>query len=296
MSGGWGAGSWGTSEWGVGSLDGLERPVIFPVDPKPGAAGVSPGTHVTLEVVDADGINLSSLNIAIAGTYYVLGGNETNGAKATFTSIDNGYHVQVDLPGELKVDTSPEVFVTVLDNLENLGSFAYSFNVGNEPSIIRVGNPKPNILRVYFNKPMKLSDEFFSVQNWRISPVSDGARELRITDVRATEAQAEVAILGYEGGGSTYELSVHNLLSSDGRIVAGGKMEFDILYEGEDPPTVRLFDTVFGPLGMSQRSKRRRTIEGHVINRSIAIGMDEQFRLRLGKLGAANGRPGSRRT
>jgi hypothetical protein len=155
-------------------------------------------------------------------------------------------------------------------------------------------------LVAYFNQPMAIDGTFLFAPNWPVEPV-DNAVPLTITSVMASSRKPDVALLRYTGGGSEYELTVLRVLSQAGDPLQPGynSVVFEILFGEEEEPTIRLFDTVFGPIGTSQRLLQYRTMDDHVKDRSIAIGMDEQLRLRFAAMDATtvrDGLPGGRRT
>ena len=124
---------------------------------------------------------------------------------------------------------------------------------------------------------------------------------MEITEIVASDAQADVAHLRYTGGGSTYSLKAVGILGEDGSPLEYGfdNVEFEIVFGEEEDPTVKIFNSVFGPMGVSQRSRTRRSIDEFTANRAIALALDEQFRLRFQQLDntvGRDGRDGKRRT
>jgi len=149
---------------------------------------------------------------------------------------------------------------------------------------------------------MKIGASFILPDNWRVTPVSEDDAPISITKVTVTTTQPDVAFLWYAGGDGQYELqALSSIVSQDGDPIEVGfnKTVFDLVYAQEDEGTIRLFDSVFGPLGISQRLINRRTMDELASERSLAIALDEQFRLRFQQLDdtvGRDGKPGKLRT
>lgn len=293
------AGNW-VGNWGwepdqvpVGS------PVIFPLDPHDEELGVAQRAVLYVRLADDEGVDLSSLQVIVNGTIWVMGGVATSGATLTTTAnAFNGFDIAVAPAMSYVFGTRQEVAITVGDNDSQTTTLLYHFWVGVGPRLIRVINPFEGSLRAYFNRPMLINQAFLSPASWTITPVSAGAAPLEITEVVASTDQPDVAHLRYAGGGSTYRLSVINVLSLDGDDLEHAESTFEILFGNEEDAKIRFFNSIYGPLGISQRVRMRRSMDDHVAGRAIAFALDEQLRLRVQRLdGTAgrDGRPGKRR-
>jgi hypothetical protein len=186
------------------------------------------------------------------------------------------------------------VTVAVRDDHGNLADLAYAFHVGVGLRMIGVRNPAPNVLVAYFNRPLRQDAALRFAPNWVITPASAGAAPLAVVEVLTNTTHANAVTLRYRGGGSVYRLT-----ASQVEDASGGQIDpdfnsslFDIRFGDEPAPTVRLFDTVTGPIGLVHQVGLRRTMDGHVIGRSIALGMNEQFRLQAQNLDGSAGRDG----
>lgn len=299
---GWGRGIWGTSQWGSGITIPPAPPRIIPIAPEPDQTGVPQSRPITISFTDETQVAPSSLYIAVTGNTYVQGGVAINGATLEVeANAYNGFDVELKLPSRYPLGSRQEVVVAVQDVDGDRSDLVYYFRVGIGPRLLNVLNPMPGVLLAHFNEPMLQDEAFLTPGNWPVEGVSSDAVPLTITEVFAHANNAHTATLHYEGGGSTYELTVLNVISQDGDPLELGYNSaiFELRYGAEADPVIRLFDTIFGPVGISQREITRRTIDDHVVNRSLAIGMDQQFRLRYQSLdGTAgrDGRPGIKRT
>lgn len=302
MTQGWGSGEWGSSQWGLGSIPPVSLPTITPLDPLENGVDVPQSKRISIRLTDNTGVVLSSLTLSVSGIIYVLGGVAQNGATFTTTANDgNGFDIELSLPDPMPLGTRQEVAVLVRDSESNEATKNYFFTVGIGPRLINVRNPQPGVLAAYFNRPMRIDSAFLFAPNWVVEAVTPGASPVAITEVMANPGKPDIAFLKYEGGGSDYRLTVLRLLSQEGDEMQLGhnSVVFELIFGAEDDPTIRLFDTIFGPIGTSQRLRQIRTLDDHVVNRSIAIGMDEQFRLRFAALDQTtvrSGVPGKRRT
>jgi len=299
---GWGELPWGAGPWGAGISDGVAPPAIVAVDPEEGSSGIASSTHVSIGVSDEQEVNVDTLLLSVGGITYVRNGVAINGATITAAPNEqNGFTAQVDLPIDLEVGIFHDVNAMVV-NISGIRTIKqYTFQVGVQPRLLQVKNPAKGILIAFFNQAMKHNADFLSAANWKVDPVSDGAIPLSITEVIANSTQPDQAILRYEGGGSTYKLTTFKLVSASGQQIEPGYESalFDILFKQDEKPKIRLFDTIFGVVGVSQGVISRRTMDDHVAGRAIATGMDEQFRLRMQTFDGAQGRtgkPGTRRT
>lgn len=298
---GWGRGPWGFTPWGFGTVDlPVGPPIIYPLDPHDEEAGVSQRAKLYVRLADDTGVGLTYLRVDVNGVIWVLGGVAQNGAVLESSLNDyNGYDIVVTPPAAYPLGSRQEVTISARDSDGNLTTLVYHFVVGLGPMLIHVVNPFEGALRAYFNRAMRVDDALRSPKNWTITPISAGAAPLEIVSVAAASNQPDVVQLGYEGGGSIYELAVINVVSLEGDPLEENAVRFEILFGEEERPQIRFFDSIYGPLGISQRARTRRSIDDHVANRAIAFGLDEQLRLRLQRLDGTvgrDGRPGKRRT
>lgn len=304
---GWGLEEWGTSQWGFGAdlpfAPDPVPPVITAVDPRQEQTGLPQTKPICISLSDDTGISLGTLQISVSGLNWVFGGVAVNGAVMNLEANgQNGYDLELFPPTAYPNGSRQEVSVHVRDIGGAASDLVYYFTVGVGPRLLTVRNPQPNLLLAHFNRPMRLDDTFFFVGNWRVTPVSPGAAPLTITEVTTTTSQPDVAHIRYSGGGSEYQLTVlPSILSQDGDALEQGfnTVLFEILFGDEDEATIRLFDSVFGPLGISQRVATRRSMDEHTADRSLALALDEQFRLRFQQLDntvGRDGRPGKLRT
>lgn len=298
---GWGSGAWGVVQWGwgIGQIP-VGPPIIFPLDPQDEETGVAQRAVLYIRLADDAGVGLTYLQVVVDGVIWVLGGVAKNGALLTATlNAYNGYDLEITPPSAYAFGSRQEVSVTARDSDGNTTTLVYHFKVGTGPRLLQVINPFEGTLRAYFNRAMLVNNAFLSPTNWTITPVSAGAAPLEITAVEATTDQPDVAQLRYSGGGSTYLLSVINVESLEGDELEQNEAEFEILFGQEADPQIRFFNSIYGPLGISQRIRTRRTMDDHVAGRTIAFALDQQFRLRLQQLDGTvgrDGRPGKRRT
>lgn len=298
---GWGQGEWGETQWGLGTFPIVSAPIITPLSPLKNGFDVPQSQPISIRFSDNSIVLLSTLIVTVGGINYILGGAPRNGGTFTVVANDyNGFDIELRLPDLMPIGSHQEVSVTVRDDDANESSVQYLFTVGIGPRLLDVKNPRPGILAAYFNRPMAIDGTFLFAPNWQVEPVG-AAVPLEITEVMASSSKPDIAFLRYEGGGSEYILTALRVLGQDGDPLQPGYNSalFEIIYGEEVAPTIRLFDTVFGPIGTSQRLITRRTMDDHVINRSIAIGMDEQFRLRFAAMDQTiirGGAPGGRRT
>jgi len=293
---GWGSGSEGTSRWGVGDdLAVSDGPIIDPIDPVENASGVARTRPLTVRLKDDVGIDSATIFVSIDGVQYVRGGVVVNGATYTATANSfNGFDLVVTPPTAYDSGAKPEVQISVTNGLGQTSVLVYRFTVGVGPRLLGVKNPSPGILLADFNQSMMVDNTFRDIGNWQVEGVSADALPLTITKVSSTTLAPNRATLEYEGGGSTYELVVVNIVSKDGESLEFGfdRVQFELTFGAEDVPVVRLFDSVFGPLGISQREVRRHDVDRHAANRSLAVALDEQVRLKFQQLDATAGRDG----
>lgn len=296
MAEGYGSGFYGTSEYGVGTTpDPAVPPVVIPLDPAESTTGVAQLKPLSIRLIDDVGIDIGTLTVSVGGVNWVVGGVEQNGATMVATlNNQQGYDLTLTPPSQYENGSKQEVSVLVRDVEGAETSFVFFFFVGIGPRLISIRNPMEGLILAHFNQPMLLNSTFFSAPNWGITPVSVGAAPLEVTEIVASAAQPDVAHIRYTGGGSTYLLKLTGILGEDGSPIEDGfnSLEFEIEFGEEDAPTVRLFDSVYGPLGVSQRARKRRTFDEFTANRSIALALDEQFRLRFQQLDDTIGRDG----
>lgn len=297
---GWGGGPWGISTWGPGIPH--SPPTITPITPLPDETGVPQSLPLRISFTDESQVIFNFIRITIGGVIYFSGGVALNGANVTTeVNAGNGFDFEVRTPEKYPIRSRQEVTVYAVNFNDEISELVYYFSVGIEPKLISVSNPSPGILLAHFNEPMLHDAIFLSPSSWTAEATTSSTIEIEITNVYANPTHAGTAVLHYVGGGGIYELTVNGVSSSIGGVVEKGNNTaiFELIYGDEEIPSIRLFDTIFGPVGISQRTLNRRTMDDHVSNRSIAIGMDEQFRLRLQNLdGSArqDSRPGIRRT
>lgn len=301
-SGGWGTGAFGTSQWGSGITPGTSFVRVQAISPVANQVGVAQSQPICISISSAVSIEFASIRVAVGSTIYFFSGAAQNGATVDIVANDgNGFDIELRLPTLFPLNSRQEVTVYARNSSDEDTDFVYYFSVGVAPALVSISNPSTGILLAHFNEPMKHDSSFLSNGSWKVATITTGASDVVITKVSASSSNASTAVLHHTGGGSVYELTVLALSSHAGVPLEASNSSalFEIIYGEEDAPTIKLFDTMFGPVGISQRSIRRRTMDDHTINRSIAIGMDEQFRLRFANLdgsAGSNGRPGIRRT
>jgi hypothetical protein len=297
-----GKSKWGDSHWGSGVIPPPGPPVITPLSPVDSETDVSQSAPIFIRFTDDSFVDQATLSISVGPTVYVLGGSAQNGALLFVTLNDgNGFDVELRLPSPYPIGVQQEVVVYVRDDNSEASELIYRFSVGVGVRLLQVRNPEPRILVAYYNRPVLQNASLRFVPNWIIEPISAGAAELEITEVLSNSNYPSMVTLRYIGGGSTYKLTNTQIFDSAGNPIDPdfNSALFEILFGDEPDPSVRLFDTIYGPIGISQRFRLRRTMDDHVVGRSLALGMDEQFRLRMANLdGSAglDGRPGKNRT
>lgn len=291
---------WGDTRWGSGLTPLALPPVITPLDPIDGAVDIAPSTPIFLRLTDDAFVDQATLQITVGATIYVLGGVAQNGAILVVAlNGGGGFDIDLRLPAALS-GGSVEVQVAVRDQQGNQAVRQYGFYVGVGLRLVQVRNPAPNILVAYFNRSLRQDDDLRFVPNWAIQAVSVGAAPLAIVEVVTNATHTNLVTLRYRGGGSVYRLLASRVLDAGGTPIslAFSSALFEILFGDEPAPTVRLFDTIQGPVGIVHQVGLRRTMDGHVINRSLALGMSEQFRLQARTLDGSvgrDGRPGKNR-
>lgn len=276
-------------------------PSIIALSPADGTTGVAQNAPLVIRLGDEVAVAANSISVVVDGTRYVFAGAAENGATyAAVANSFNGYDITVQLPTTLAVDQIHFVQVVASDGV-NPTTYVYSFRVGLLPRVLSVVNVGPDLLMVKFNVPMADDAAIRTPSNYAITPVSAGAAELTITEALFSSSQPDTVVLRYEGGGSTYSVSINNILAASGLSLEynGDTAEFEIIYKGQPAPRIRLFDTIYGPIGVSQVGVTRRTVDGLVINRAIANATDIQMKKRLAGLWdgtySRDPRPGARR-
>lgn len=296
-----GRGQWGSAQWGSGVTPPPGPPIITPLSPVDEESDVSQSAPIFIRFTDDDLVDRGTLRISVGATTFVLGGVAQNGAYLSMTSnTGNGMDVELRMPERFPIGSQQEVTVYVRDYEGSPSELIYRFMVGVGLRMIQVKNPSPNILVAYFNRPLQQGEALSFPSNWKIDEVSVGAAPLEVVKVMTNANNPDVVTLRYAGGGSTYLLTARTIRDVDGNRIDPNHNSalFEIVFGDEPAPTIRLFDTIYGPVGIRHRARLRRTIDDHVVNRSIALGVDAQFRLRLGNLdGSAgnDGRPGKNR-
>jgi len=293
---GWGVAEWGTSAWGSDAAN----PWVEAIAPRPDQRGVGVSIPLQIRFTDRTALLPGSIQVVVEEVAYVINGSAANGATATLTANEmSGYDLVLTLPEPFSNGEVVEVYTRVTSTSQLTTEYTYYYEVGTPLRLISVVNPTEGILVARFNEPMRIDTSFLDRRNWQITPVSEGARELSITAISAVVQAPGVARLSYVGGGSTYTLSVSNLQGLGGNVLEGSSVLFELVYGTEDDFSLKLFDSIFGAVGISQRVRRRRTMDSLVANRSLAIGLNEQLRLKFQQLddtAGRNGKPGKRRT
>lgn len=302
MPAGLGASKWGLAQWGTGTVPPVGPPVIEPLYPVDGTVDVSQGSPLFIRFTDDSFVDQATLSISVGPTVYVFGGVAQNGATLIVTpNAGNGFDVELRAPTPYPLDTTIQVVVSVKDDASNIAGLSYWFSVGVGLRLLKVRNPEPNVLVAHYNRALLQDAKLRSVASWTVTPVSEGARPLEITEVSLNPLLPDVVTFRYQGGGSTYELSNLFVYDKDGSQVDAqyAKANFRISFPDDPAPTVRLFNSVFGPMGVVHQQRFRLTIDNHVITRSIAAATKAQTDLRAKNLdGSAgrDGRPGTKRT
>jgi hypothetical protein len=168
--------------------------------------------------------------------------------------------------------------------------------------LVSATNPTDGVIVARFSTAMRRDAALAAMANWSCVPASNDAQPITLTDVvLPSRAHPEMVVLRYSGGGSDYTLAVRGVRSAAGELIDGTQASrpLTIGRPGDVEPTIRLFDTVFGPLGMAQRPPGRRTVDQLVANRAIATAVSEQLKQRLASsdgTAGRDGRPGLGRT
>lgn len=293
---GWGRAPWGRSAWGGV----YEPPAIIPVQPVADAQTASLGAPLVIQFRDQTGINASTIEVMVDGISYVRNGEARNGAEVALAANSfNGLDLELRLPFQFVEGQRLEIVVYVEGVTCTPAELVYYFRAGTGLRLLQVLNPSAGVLVARFNGAMRIDGSFLDPLNWVITPITAGAKELVVVSVAASQALPDTARLAYVGGGSSYTLSVKNAAGALGALLLVDEGDFDILFPSEDEFELRLFDSIFGAIGISQRVRQRRTMDALVANRALALGVDEQTRLRFQQLddtAGRDGRPGKLRT
>lgn len=301
---GWGSGPWGSTPWGEGApLETLTPAAITPLDPLENASGVPASSHISIRFTDDLQVLGDSITIAVNGLHYVIGGVPQLGANFISTpNAENGFDTELDIPQDFDLGSTQEVFVTCLDSSGYLSVLTYYFTVGVGLRLLAVSNPRDKTLVAHFNKPVARNQDFFFTGNWVVTRIdAEEVIPLEIIAVNGNPTNPQNAVLRYSGGDAgTYQLRVVSIVSQAGEPIEPGwdTAEFVLVFEEEAAPTVRLFDSVFGPVGVSQQIRTKRTMDDHCAKRALALALDEQVTIRKASLDSTasrDGRPGARR-
>ena len=290
-----GKAKWGDTRWGSGITPPPGPPVITPLEPVNDESDVSPSHPIFIRLTDDSLVNQATLRITVGPTIYVLGGVAQNGATLLVVPNDgNGVDIELILPVPFALGSTQVVVVSVSDHGGEFTELTYHFHVGVGLRMMQVRNPSPNILVAYFNRPLRQDAGLVFTPNWVIAPVSAGAAPLEVFEVIVNSTHTNMATLRYQGGGSLYRITNNQIFdNADAQIDPDfNSAVFEILFGDEPAPTIRLFDTIYGPIGITHQVRLRRTMDDHVIGRSIALGMNEQFRLQSNNLDGSAGRDG----
>jgi hypothetical protein len=258
-------------------------PVVTMLSPAEAAVGFPPGSPIKARLTDNNQVALSTLSIQVDGVTYVEAGAVQHGAVlAWVVNGENGYDIALTLPSPLPTGYHFTV-VGVRDIDSNQGVGQSHFRVGVGARLISVTNPKEGVLVASFNMALLHDAAFFAVENWVVTPTSVGARELVVTSIEAVPSNPSAAVVRFDGGGSSYSLEVFDLTSLDGVELDVGfsLVEFDIVRGTAMPSTVKLLDSVYGPLGVVQAELSRRTIDRLVVGRSVALATEKQLAIKL---------------
>ncbi|KKM20583.1 hypothetical protein LCGC14_1644020 [marine sediment metagenome] len=280
----------------------LTGPSIAPVSPLANDVDVAVDTVITFKLEDPSSVVLSTVVVQVNGLLVYSASSEQNGATVTATANDaGGFDFSVALPASLPDGGPQAVYVSADDTLANTSTLLYTFFTGVKPRLVSVDNTVAGIIVARFNEPMTLDSVFRRIQNYVITALGSGSA-VTVTEIRTSTAQPDVATIVFEGGGSSYELVVTGVLDAEGNSIDldYNTLAFEIgLPGGDTAPIVHVFDTVFGPMGITQRVVSRRTVEKLVVNRAIDVAIREQLNQRLEAYGAGaplrSGKDGGRR-
>jgi hypothetical protein len=162
-------------------------------------------------------------------------------------------------------------------------------------------NSFDGVIVARFNAPMRAERVLTALQSWTCVPASISALAITLTDVVLAPQYPERVLIRYTGGGFDYTLSVAGVHGASGDAIdaAFAAVPLAIVRPGDVDPSIRLFDTIWGPLGIAQRSSQRRTVDQLVANRALATAVNQQLQQRLAAsdgTAGRDGRPGLGRT
>jgi hypothetical protein len=160
--------------------------------------------------------------------------------------------------------------------------------------LVSARNPADGVIVARFNVAMRRDSTLSAVRSWACTPASPSALPIELTEVVLNDAYRETALIRHTGGGGDYTLSVTGVRSSGGAPLdpAFSSVSLTIVRPGDVESAIRLFDTIWGPVGIAQRSTQRRTIDRLVANRALATAVNQQLQQRLGAGDGTAGRDG----
>jgi len=280
-------------------------PEIVPESPLADAIEVGVYSPIRLAIGDGTGVDLATVELYVDGVQVYASSAAQSGATVAVTvNTGNGYDFEVQLAGAMSAGSVHIVTVYASDTLAQGSTFLYSFYTGISPRLVAVDNPVEGVLIPRFNEPMTQDATFTLLTNYTVTP-QGSAEALVLLAVEASTTLPDAATLTFEGGtyGGTYELTVIGVTDLLGTSIdtLNNTATFTLPLPTEaNISRVHLFDTVWGPMGMTQRVIKRRTVDNLVVGRSIAMAVEEQLTIRLKRLGAAipyrGGKEGKNRT
>src|SRR5579871_545949 len=162
------------------------------------------------------------------------------------------------------------------------------------PRLVSVSNPTGGVIVARFNQPLDIASvgapEAFSVRQVEL----DGAG-VDLVGVTTSTTLPERALIRYQGGSAIdYVLRAVNARSKDGVAIdpAFSELMFELTYPDLKQLGVRLFDTIWGPLGVAQRPVDRRSADQLVTSRAIATAVKLQLQQQLASTDGRAGRDG----
>lgn len=286
---GWDPSEWGLSGWGPGAEQPLiEYPVIVALDPVEDEVSVHPTRKIHVRITDNDAIRSNGIYLVLSGTYLVYESVAINGAQLEITPNDgNGYDILVTPPNVYPNNSKQEVIVIAVNNSELITSKLYYFHVGVGLRLLSASNPQEGFLRAFFTRPLTLNDDYYDINNWTVTPISDGALPLQITEVVSAQSQADQGILRYIGGGGTYLLTVKGVVGLYDQPLEEGydSATFVVVFSQDSEPVTRYIDTVYGPMGVTHQTVAKVTIDTHTADRAAAVAIDKQLAIRYKRTG-----------
>jgi hypothetical protein len=150
--------------------------------------------------------------------------------------------------------------------------------------LVSARNPADGVVVARFNVAMRRDATVGAVQSWACTPASPNALPIELTGVVLNDAYPETALIRYTGGGGDYKLTVTGVRSAGGSPLdpTFSAVPLTIARPGDVEPAMRLFDTIWGPVGIAQRPSQRRTVDQLVANRALATAVNQQLQQRLG--------------